>query len=148
MNAVARTIMVALLAACQGVSGGAVELSWALRPASSDNPNKFIDCALNGGTTTALTAIRLVWTSADGETSSDSWNCTDNHGVTGFALAPGDTLLSVVPECGVHIAANPLTYTSPAPVVRAVHAGDTVSLGAVQLVLQVSSCDLQPCICH
>ena len=37
---------------------------------------------------------------------------------------------------------------APAPERRMVIAGDTVSLGAVELVLQVSSCNQQPCICH
>jgi hypothetical protein len=55
--------------------------------------------------------------------------------------------LSVSPICAGGPAA-PDTYTAPAPVQRTVNVGDTVSLGAVELILQVSSCELQPCICQ
>ena len=75
-----------------------------------------------------------------------SWRCDDNHGVTGFDLPEGEALLSVTPECAEG-AADPATYSAPAPEQRNVILGDTVSLGAVELVLQVSYCGQQPCIC-
>src|ERR1043166_6297588 len=50
-KAVARTIQLAFTAlcllvhGCDDVAGGAVELSWKFRPASSDRTDKFVDCA-------------------------------------------------------------------------------------------------------
>src|SRR5512144_1737554 len=49
-GSVARAIRVAIVTlclpvhGCDNVSGGAVELSWKLRPASSALPDKFVDC--------------------------------------------------------------------------------------------------------
>lgn len=137
---------------CDSVSGGAVELSWKLRPASSALPDKFVDC--NSGKTGAgpVTGIRLHWRVDDlhggGESGgSQVWRCEDNHGVTGFDLPEGTADLWVTPECAPGRPAAPDTYIAPAPVQRGVIRGDTVSLGAVELVVSVSSCDVQPCIC-
>lgn len=138
---------------CAEVDGGAVELSWKLRPASSSLADKFVDCDLAGddgvrppGITGSVTRIRLDWQVGERDGFA-SWPCDDNHGVTGFDLPEGDALLSVTPECG-DVPASPDTYTAPAPVQRRVNLGDTVSLGAVELVLQVSYCGSQPCVCQ
>ncbi len=144
-----RALLLFIVVGCTGANDGAVELSWSFRPASSSDPDTNVDCFLNGGSgLNPVTFVRLDWTSEDGTPGTDFWNCTDYHGVTGFSLEVGDTLLSAAPECGDHVPADPLSYTAPAPVLRNVSAGDTVSLGAVQLVMQVSMCDAQPCICH
>ena len=58
----------------------------------------------------------------------------------------GNSLL-VRPVCATG-EALPATYTAPAPEERAVIAGNTISLGGVEILLEVSSCDLQPCICQ
>jgi hypothetical protein len=136
----------ALGAACVPVDGGAVELSWKLRPASSDLPDKFVECTSGLDGTNPVTRIRLYW-DVDGEQGSASWRCSDNHGVTGFDLPEGSALLSIAPECAEG-PASPLTYTAPAPEMRRVISGDTVSLGAVEMVLRVSYCGQQPCICE
>lgn len=133
-------------AACTQVDGGAVELSWKLRPASSSLPDKFVDCVPGLDGTNPVTRIRLDWEVLGRSSGFASWRCDDNHGVTGFDLPEGDALLSVTPECAEG-AADPATYTAPAPEQRHVILGDTVSLGAVELVLQVSYCGQQPCIC-
>lgn len=131
---------------CESVNGGAVELSWKLRPASSSLEDKFVDCASGKPGTNPVTHIRLDWDM--GSTSgSDTWLCSDNHGVTGFDLPEGEALLSVTPMCGAE-PALPASYIAPAPERRTVIRGDTVSLGAVELVLLVSYCDDQPCICE
>jgi hypothetical protein len=140
------------------VSGGAVELSWKLRPASSDSADKFVDCdqtqTLTDPQTRAttvqeftVTGMRLTWVNDDGTSGVRSWLCSDNHGVTGFELPAGTALLSVAPECASGLA-DPETYIAPAPVLRAVNLGDTVTLGAIQLVVRESYCDEQACICR
>lgn len=140
---------------CTAVSGGAVELSWKLRGASGSD-NSFIDCEANGALTNdkgpiegvgRVVDIQIAW-SQDGSAGSDAkFRCSDGHGITGFVLPPGQVALSVSPICSNGAVADPSTYSAPAPLVRSVTAGDTVSLGAVELVLQVD-CPLGgSCIC-
>jgi hypothetical protein len=130
---------------CSDVLGGAVELSWKLRPASSSDPDKFVDCESGKPGTRPVTAIRLDWV-VGGLTSYDEWPCSDNSGVTRFDLPPGTALLSVQPRCAEG-AASLDTYIAPAPEQRTVILGDTVSLGAVEIVVVTSYCDDQTCIC-
>lgn len=81
----------------------------------------------------------------------DEWPCDDSHGVTGFDLPAGTALLSVKPVCGVapsEFDALPASYIAPAAEQRRVNLGDTVSLGAVELVVVVSYCGDQSCICE
>lgn len=152
---------------CDSVRGGAVELSWKLRPTSSALPDKFVDC--DPGNPIAdgrgsVTQIRLHWrVPVQGALIEDSaaWPCRDNHGVTGFDLPAGTADLWITPECvgtgDAAVAASPDTYVAPATVQRMVSVGNTVSLGAVELVVSVSYCqnadppDLrappQRCIC-
>jgi len=142
------TVLLLALGACVPVDGGAVELSWKLRPASSAMPDKFVECASGLDGTNPVERIRLSWdvegTERDGST---SWRCDDNHGVTGFDLPEGPALLSIAPECAEG-PASPAAYTAPPPEMRRVISGDTVSLGAVELILRVSYCGEQPCICE
>lgn len=140
---------------CDTVDGGAVELSWKLRPASSDLPDKFVECRSGREGTNPVTKMRLAWsvTTDDGGvvTGSDEWPCDDSHGVTGFDLPPGRALLSVTPICGQppnEFDALPASYIAPAAEQRRVNLGDTVSLGAVELVVVVSYCGVQACICE
>lgn len=147
-----------LCGACDTVSGGAVELSWKLRPAGSSLEDKFVDCTSGREGTGPVTAIRLHWevqnASEDpaGKQGSRAWECNENHGVTGFDLAEGVASLWVTPECSGEPAALD-TYVAPAIVQRNVIRGDTVSLGAVELVVAVSYCKTSaggegvPCIC-
>jgi hypothetical protein len=145
-----------LVHGCDTVSGGAVELSWKLRPASSSLEDKFVDCASGKDFTGEVRNIVLHWR-VNGEDGSKPWRCDFNHGVTGFDLAEGMAQLWVTPACVAGDAA-PDTYIAPAIVERKVIRGETVSLGAVELVVSVSECrgpdgmppqgvDLRPCIC-
>jgi hypothetical protein len=93
-----------------------------------------------------VTHIRLDW-EVEGLPAFRQWRCEDDHGVTGFELPEGRALLSVSPVC-VSGAAALETYTAPAPEQRNVIAGNTVSLGGVELLLEVSSCQDRPCICQ
>ncbi len=150
MRAVLATVLcLAVHAGCVAVEGGAVELSWKLRPASSSLPDKFVSCTSGEVGTGAVTEIQLDWQIEDGSgrTGSQSWRCDDNHGVTGFDLPEGYALLLITPRCAEG-PASPAAYTAPAALQRTVIPGDTVSLGAVELVLQVSDCGQQPCICE
>jgi hypothetical protein len=134
---------------CDSVNGGAVELSWKLRPSSSSEADKFVDCNSGKPGAGAVTAIRLDWT-VDDKASFDQWSCGDEHGVTKFDLPPGTALLSVTPRCGPNGErdAEEGSYIAPALEQRDVIVGDIVSLGAVELVVVVSYCDQQICICR
>jgi hypothetical protein len=138
-------LVASLTVGCVDVDGGAVELSWKLRPASSSLPDKFVDCESGLDGTGVVTRIRLDWQVRD-RFGFEAWRCGDSHGVTGFDLPEGEALLSVTPECADG-PADPATYIVPAPERRQVILGDTVSLGAIEVVVQVSYCGQQPCIC-
>ncbi len=146
-----------LLAACTALVGctpvdrGAIELSWRLRPAAgpriNDPTNPFVNCAPGEPGAGAVARIRLDWT-VGGESSSSSFPCDASTGITGFDLPPGTALISVAPVCST-CDAQPNTYVAPAPVQRDVIAGDTIILGAVEIVVEVSSCEpSHPCICQ
>jgi hypothetical protein len=145
------TALCLLVAGCASVDGGAVELSWELRPASGAS-DLFVDCTsqqpgVDGAPLMiSITRMRLDW-QVGNIVGFATWSCTDYHGVTGFDLPAGTTLLSVSPQCESGAAATN-TYTSPAPEQRDVIVGDTISLGAVEVVVQIDRCDEQPCICQ
>ncbi len=130
---------------CANVDGGAVELSWKLRPASGSS-DIFVDCDSGIVGTNPVTRIRLDWEVGQ-TTGFATWKCTDYHGVTGFDLPAGTALLSVSPECASGPATT-TTYTAPAPEQRMVIVGNTISLGAVEMIVEASSCGAQPCICQ
>ncbi len=130
---------------CTNVSGGAVELSWKLRAAAGSRET-FLSCNVGLSGTGRVTDIRLDW-DVDGALGFRQWRCEDDHGVTGFELPEGNALLSVSPICN-GVAAALDTYTAPAAEQRNVIVGNTVSLGGVELLLEVSSCQDRPCICQ
>jgi len=145
------TVLCLLVHGCEDVNGGAVELSWKLRPASSSLEDKFVDCNPRMLGTGPVAGIRLDWEVRDQagvvRTGADRWECSDNHGVTGFDLPEGVALLRVTPLC-VSGEANRASYIAPAAEQRRVIAGDTISLGAVEIVVVVTACgETQPCIC-
>ena len=137
---------------CTDVHGGAVELSWKLRPWSGAKDD-FLPCVppdLTKVKYDTIAQIRLDW-DVTGETPGHrNWPCTDEeqHGVTGFELPPGDALLTVSPVCSDGSVANAKTYIAPAAELRRVIVGNTISLGAVEIVLQTSDCERQLCICQ
>jgi hypothetical protein len=138
--------------ACTRVDGGAVELSWKLRPASgpaSDPNNPFLNCDIGLPMTGPVSEIEIAWSPCAGDRCTARWECTQNHGVTGFDLDEGDTLLTITPVCADGPAAQ-ASYVPATPIERSVVTGNIVNLGAVELVLQVSSCDptTHPCICE
>lgn len=142
------------LVGCGNVDGGAVELSWKLRPASSALEAKFVNCRSGLAGTGAVTAVRLDWTvdvlvngAVEQQVAQEEWPCSDSHGVTGFVLPEGSALFSITPLCDVG-PADRASFVAPAVEQRQVIVGDTVSLGALELIVQVSNCDVQPCICR
>ncbi len=147
---------------CTEVKGGAVELSWKLKAAAGAQ-DVFVSCAPDGTLTNSvgsaletgqLTKIRLSWQGAGSGSGATEFNCAASHGVTTFIVPPGETFLSVSPICSGDVDPKEGTYVAPAPVERNVIAGDTVSLGAVEIVLQVSNClqgsgsAIQYCVCQ
>lgn len=151
----AQIVVLAMLTGCDTVDGGAVELSWKLRPASSSLPDKFVECRSGELGTNPVTKMRLEWSVRTGDNEivqgADEWPCDDSHGVTGFDLPPGTALLSVKPICGAvpnEFDAVSESYIAPAAEQRRVTLGDTVGLGAVELVVVVSDCPNQSCICE
>jgi hypothetical protein len=145
-RAVALALCLVVHAGCTEVSGGAVELSWKLR-AKTGSSHTFLDCAIDLAGTGQVRQIRLEWT-VDGEIGFRQWSCDDDHGTTSFELPEGQALLIVRPVCENDRVADADTYTSPAPEQRTVIAGDTVNMGGVELLLEVASCNQQPCICQ
>ena len=118
-------------------------------------PDKFVACASGEPGTGVVGQIRLEWNvqTDDGRvvTGTDEWPCDDSHGVTGFDLPAGVALLSVKPICAAESLEFPAmqgSYIAPAAEQRRVSLGDTVSLGAVELVVVVSDCANQFCICE
>lgn len=147
LDALVKPLLV-LATGCTAVDDGAVELSWTFRPASSSLPDKFVDCSANNEpNSTPVVAVKLSW-DVDGVEGSAQWPCQNHTGATKFELPPGQAVLTVSPVCASDIALDPASYIAPAPYQRQVTTGDVVSLGAVELVLQVESCEEQPCICH
>ena len=145
---VIRAVTLALCLAvhgCTDVHGGAVELSWKLR-AATGSTHTFLDCVIGLPGTGQVTKIKLDW-DVGGEVGGRDWPCDEDHGVTGFELPEGSALLRVSPVCA-NGDAVPSTYTAPALEQRNVIVGNTISLGGVELLLEVSSCDQQPCICQ
>jgi hypothetical protein len=135
-------LCLSLHASCADVSGGAVELSWLLRPADG-NESVCSDqsCCLSSG----VSQMRLNW-SVDGNPGSDAWRCDDNRAVTKFEIPPGEATLWVAPECSCGI---PCTdkYEAPPPVVRTLVVGEVVSLNAVVVQVQVPSICVCPIVC-
>jgi hypothetical protein len=138
--------------ACDTGRGGAVELSWSLRPVPGAGTTQFTACHPdNRDAGWDIASIRLSWTLADGScpapACSQAWSCDDNHGATAFDVPRGIANLLVSPECSNGALPAPDTYIAPAIVQRNVIRGETVSLGAVELVVAISNCLQQPCIC-
>lgn len=140
----ALAVVVAIACAgCTDVSGGAVELSWLLRPSNGDeNACSEQSCCQDS----RVTQIQLNW-SVDGNVGFDAWPCEDNRAVTNFVLPPGEASLWVTPECSYGPAAS-AAYEAPPPVVRTVVAGDVVSLNAVVVQVLVAGCQAPDCICQ
>ncbi len=148
------TALLVSLGACTTIDGGAVELSWRLRPSSSGISDKFVGCTPDPSRfedARPVARIRLDWEVAGQASGFASWPCEDNHGVTGFDLAAGDAFLTVSPECDDRVA-DARTFIAPAPIERPVSMGHVVSLGAIELILNVSGCgsgaEQVPCICQ
>ena len=148
-------LVFALASACTDVKGGAVELSWTLRPQSGDDIDLFVMCDTGVVGANPVTGMRLDW-SVGSAVGSQSWACTDYHGVTGFELPAGNAELVINPECGSGDIPPPAEYIAPPPQVRAVTVGNTVDLGAIEVFVEISNCDSgsgsgsgssQPCIC-
>lgn len=149
--------------ACDLGTGGAVELSWSLRPASgpgSGSNQPFVDCEARDSRNTrirAITRVRLHWTVPGSPPCSRWWACDAHHGATRFEVPQGIADLTLTLECGDPTPglgeceddhpADPGTYIAPALVQRDAVRGEVVTLGAVELVVSDAACPNQPCTC-
>jgi len=147
--------------ACDTGRGGAVELSWKLRPMSGTSDKPFVTaCHPGAAAGYDVGRIRLSWTRSSDDTCpmppcEQDWDCDDNHGATGFDLPEGVANLLVTPTCTDGQLPASGTYIAPAIVQRDVIRGETVTLGAVELVVAVTKCRPAPdssptdppCIC-
>jgi hypothetical protein len=131
-------LLLALAVGCTDVHGGAVELSWTLRPESGDSVDLFVNCDTGVAGANPVDRMRLDWV-VGSNTGSDSWACTDYHGVTGFEVPAGSALLTITPVCGSGDA-PPITYTAPTPQERDVSVGNTVDLGAIEVFVEITQC--------
>jgi hypothetical protein len=144
-NNAGRLAILAALAGCDPVDGGAAELSWKLRPTSSAIEDKFVECDAKRLGTGPIVAMQLVW-QAGTRGGVEEWPCDDSHGVTGFSLPVGPTQFAVLPICDFG-PADGTSFIAPAVEERNVILGNTVSLGAVELIVHVTDCDVHTCIC-
>lgn len=145
--------------ACDLGTGGAVELSWSLRPGSGSGSDKFVGCEARDRQNhliRAITRVRLHWT-VGSVTCSHAWPCDANHGATRFEVPSGIADLTLTLECGSPTPglaeceddqpADPATYIAPAIVQRDAIRGEAVTLGAVELVVSDAACPQPPCTC-
>lgn len=146
--------------ACDLGSGGAVELSWSLRPASGPGSDKFVGCEARDSQNNVIreiTRVRLHW-KVGGMTCSHAWSCDANHGATRFEVPTGmaaDLTLTLEcgepnpgpDECADDQPACPATYIAPAIVQRDAIRGEVVTLGAVEIVVSGAACPQEPCTC-
>ena len=77
-----------------------------------------------------------------------TFRCSDGNGRTAFELPTGTATITIAPRCPGDTPADPSTYAAPAPVQRTVVQGQTISIGAVELIIDVAGCTQQPCICQ
>ena len=68
-------------------------------------------------------------------TGAESFDCNAGQGVTGFEVPEGSALLSVSPVCEAG-AADPASYTAPAPEERVVRKGDEGAGRKLEFVIQ------------
>lgn len=124
---------------CTEATGGAVELSWALR---STRDVRIDDCVGN-----TVGRIRLWWATEDMQRYT-AFPCNDNHGVTAFDLPVGQVSLYVTPECTDGNSADPEHFVTAPPIVREVTIGEAITLDAVLLVVKVDDCATSAtCVC-
>src|SRR4051794_26924864 len=106
--------------ACDTGQGGAVELSWSLRPVPGTGTTQFTACRPDDPEAEgwSIAKIRLRWTLADGScpapSCEQSWDCDTNHGATGFDVPAGIANLLVAPQCSNGALPAPDTYIAPA----------------------------------
>lgn len=120
------------LHACTQIDRGAVEVSWSLYSETGVPMSK---CGKVG-------SIVLHWDviTADGHSEGRTtvFPCDDDHGVTGFDLPPGQASLWLSPACSSGAAVGP--FDAPAPIVRAITAGDVVTLDAQLIQVSGATC--------
>jgi hypothetical protein len=116
--------LVAALAGCVDVSGGAVELSWTFY----DREGTRRSCAAAG-----VDRLRLEGVVVDGSDApayAVEWPCDEGRGATPFDIQPGRYAFRLAPICKTGV----LDATVPEPIVRDIVEGDVASLRALLIV--------------
>jgi hypothetical protein len=135
---VAATLLWMSVHACTDVNGGAIELSWKLRP-SNGLPCGSESCCDES----RVQQIALHWDVVDGAgatvSGGESWSCSENRAVTRFEVPSGEATLWVVPVCGGGDA-PPERFEAPAPLVRTVTDGAVMSLPAFVIEYEADIC--------
>jgi hypothetical protein len=135
----AALVHVASSAACVEVNGGAVELSWSLRSFGGTRIEECDDVRIE--------SIRLAWKAApDGGSGTslepDDWEtfpCEDSRGITEFSIPAGRQMFWILPLCpgGTSPTGD---YEVPPPIVRTVTEGTVITLDALLVVADASTC--------
>lgn len=152
LHVVSKAVLVialgAALGGCVEVSGGAVELSWALRSFSGENIST---CAEAG-----IEEVQVCWDLLDGGSEPQElacppadiqtsgavvpggriFDCNVKRGVSGFEVPPGRVLFWLRPLCADGQPPTEDAYLVPPPVVRTVESGQVVTLNALLVVVE------------
>jgi|GEM_PF-6411065 hypothetical protein len=134
------------LSACVAIDGGAVEVGWQLRNASTEVPSRHLDCS-----ETSFDSVRLELQPSDStlaspcttapcsETNCCLFRCDQEIGVTGFVIPPGHYSMQITATLAENQGQERSLessngVTTPAPVVREVRTGEVTALG-VNLII-------------
>jgi hypothetical protein len=139
-------VLLATLAGCVEIDGGAIELSWTLR---TFDGAAVPDSCMDESGRRIVEDVRLCWASvAEGESPptacpSDTratFRCPSVHGVTGFEVAEGPTAIWIEPVCTSGEPAASGSFQVPAPIVRDVVDGKVVTLNSLLVVVGDETC--------
>ena len=154
VTAVASSVLAVLslsttcLTGCVAIDGGAAELSWTVRSPEGESSS----CDLRGADDEPdIAEVRICWEALEDDGSefdlrcdrdnSRSFECTVEHGVTGFEIAPGRTALWIEPLCEDSGSLPPPDrYEVPAPIVRTIEDGQVAILNALLIVAAADAC--------
>ncbi len=131
--------------ACVEVEGGAVELSWSLRTPEGE-PNS---CSAS-----RIGKVRLCWAPAGDMVArvcegSRTFGCIEERGFSRFEIEPGETAFWIEPLCAdTSVVPEPASYEVPPPILRAVSAGQVVTLNALLIIATGADCNGAGCTCR
>ena len=139
-----------IMSGCVDIDGGAVELSWSIRTAGGQ-PS---DCELRNPDTPDVEEVWICW-AAQGQTTDACFTgdgaeparfaafpCQDEHGVTGFEIESGPTLIWVQPVCSAQRLPPLDRVEVPPPILRDMVEGQVAALNALLILAEDDACQL------